>query len=196
VKRTQKGSLKAVWLCFWLCLWLICGSGFCRVAFGDGTVVRIQDYLLNDPGVAAGMDHMVKDFESKFPSVKVVLEKVSSQEEAIENVKSGQGGDVLRVDSYYVSNLADRKLVANLNPYIEKTGAVDYYWRPQFAEHAVIPCIYDKKMYAVPQEGSPTLIYVNKELCSKAGLNVENAAPRSWEEFLAYARKLSDAGED
>jgi multiple sugar transport system substrate-binding protein len=167
-------------------------GGSCSLANADEVTIRLQDYFLEEEASLAVASEIVAEFESKFPNIKVKLESIPSCVDAIENLKGKSPPDISRVEAYFVPSLADGKLIKRLDEYVKEAGAIEYYWRPQFAEHTVVPCVYKKKMYAVPQEGSAVLLYINDELFKKAGINVEENPPRTWDQFLVCAKKLTD----
>ena len=76
--------------------------------------------LLNETETAAAMEEIIADFESKYPNIDVQLEKVPSLFDVIANLKGKNPPEISRVETYFVSHLADEKLVRNLDEYIKK----------------------------------------------------------------------------
>jgi len=175
---------------FMVVLIFVLGAGtFCKVQ-AKGVTIRFQDYLMNEEDMGVAMKEIISEFEAKFPNIKVQIETVPSLDDAIRNMESDNPPDVARIETSYLPHLAGKKIIRGLGPYIKRTGAVEYYWLPQFAEHMITTCRYKKKMYGVPQEGSPILLFINKDLFEKSGLNIEEY-PRNWDQLLSYAKKLT-----
>ena len=159
-------------------------------ACAQQVTIRLQDYLLNEEDMATAMKSIITEFEAKFPNIRIKMEGALSLADAIKNMEGANPPDVARIETPYLPYLAEKKLITDLDIYVKKIGGVEYYWIPQFAEHAIIPTQYKKKICGVPQEGSSILLYINKDLFKKAGLNTEDL-PQNWNQFLSCAQKLT-----
>jgi ABC-type glycerol-3-phosphate transport system substrate-binding protein len=86
--------------------------------------------------------------------------------------------------------------IENLNVDMEKNG-----WKDIFFEKALNNNSFGKNnewgieagIYGVPIDVSSLMIYYNKDLFVKAGLDPE-VTPKTWEEFIEYGKKLKAAG--
>ena len=82
-------------------------------------------------------------------------------------------------------------VLENLDPYIEKTGYnLDDYW-PGLLESAK----YDGSVYGLPRDIEANILYFNKDLFDKAGVEYPNT-DWTWDDLVAAAEKLTvkDAG--
>lgn len=60
-------------------------------------------------------------------------------------------------------------------------------------EEVFVPSEVDGEVYALPAYGYWEALFVNKELCRKAGVKIPDANT-TWEEFLEICEKIRDAG--
>ncbi|WP_226344590.1 extracellular solute-binding protein [Agilicoccus flavus] len=86
-----------------------------------------------------------------------------------------------------------------LKDYVKNKNVVDLTASTKTLQDRIVPSVMetgkvDGKVYAVPNNNAqPVLMYTNKEVLSKAGIN---AAPKTYAELLDQVQKLKSAGVD
>lgn len=98
----------------------------------------------------------------------------------------GQGPDMARVDWSFVSELALKKGVVNLDGigFEEISG--------RYVQAPLRTGFIDGKHYSIPDQTTCVALFYNKEMFAKAGL--PDSAPTTWEEFIEYGKKLTTDG--
>lgn len=100
-------------------------------------------------------------------------------------IGAGSPPDILYLNEYtYV--FANKKVLAPLDDFIQKES----FDTSVYPESLLVPLRYDNKLYALPQEISPFVIYYNKDMFEAAGV----ALPKDdWtiDEFYAAAKALT-----
>ncbi|RIX53133.1 extracellular solute-binding protein [Paenibacillus nanensis] len=120
-----------------------------------------------------------KRFEAKYPGVDLKFEAITDYDKTLKvRMASGQFPDVVLLPTIPNNELPD--YFAPLDD-IEFSG--DIYFKELKA--------HEGKMYGVSSGGSSVGIVYNKKAFEKAGIT---AVPKTYNEFLAVAQKLKDAG--
>lgn len=110
--------------------------------------------------------------------------------------------DVIYFDRYAVAEWAARGGFVPLDPYIDADLAANRPDTPQmerFYQSCLEEAMFDGQIYAIPNSVDDRALFYNKDLLKRAGLVDETGAakpPRTWEELLEYAVKLSERDED
>ncbi|WP_338470795.1 ABC transporter substrate-binding protein [Niallia sp. XMNu-256] len=98
-----------------------------------------------------------------------------------------EGPDLLIMHTDQITNYSEKNLLKDLSSTIEKSEI-----NPEdYAETAWDVGTVDGKQYSVPLDIHPLILYYNKDLFEAAGLDPEKA-PTTGDEFLEYAKKLTD----
>ncbi len=105
-------------------------------------------------------------------------------------LSSGEGPDIIGVNFNYVPVYASSGYVADLTEYlVEGTNLDPALWPEALVERLQ----YDGKFYAVPINFATLLMYYNKDLFAKAGLDPDNP-PKTWDEWIAAIRATTGEG--
>jgi multiple sugar transport system substrate-binding protein len=136
---------------------------------------------------------MIDEFNRTHTDIQAKL-TIIPQEQFVQKVatayRSGDAPDITSVDLIYV-------------PYFAKAGAfedvTDIYnsakYKDQWSRAHVALSKYKNKMYSLPFTAEGSVLFWNKDLFKKAGLNPE-AAPKTMAEILSAAKKISALGDD
>lgn len=139
-------------------------------------------------------DAVIADFEKLNPGVKVREQKVPF--DALNAQVQARIGahdssiDVYGADEPRVPALADRGLLKDLSSMKEQTLAAT-------TPEAVAATSWKDKLYALPEWTSTQLLFYNKDLLQKAGIDPPPADVSkrwTWSELLAAAKKAQAAG--
>lgn len=102
---------------------------------------------------------------------------------------SGSGfPDLVNIDIPFYSYLSSKNILAPLDSMIAKSTAIkmsNYYQGPKES------VLYNGKTYGIPFTTNTLVLFYNKTLFKKAGLD-PNKPPKTWDELYAYAKKLND----
>lgn len=136
---------------------------------------------------APAFKKLVKDFEAKYPKIKVDYVNVpfdQAQQKFKTAASTGKGApDVLRSDVGWTPGFAQLGYLKDLTgtPALENTG--------DFLEGPLKNAAYQGKTYGVPQVTDTLGLLYNKELFQKAGVE---KAPANWQEVKEAAAKVKE----
>ena len=102
-------------------------------------------------------------------------------------VSSGTAPDIIYINEWCYS-LAYRNVLMGLDDFIANDSEFDLN---QFPESLLTPLRYEDKLYALPQEVSPFVMYYNKDMFEAAGVELPTD---DWtiDDFYAAAKALTD----
>jgi multiple sugar transport system substrate-binding protein len=162
----------------------------------SGTVVRIANW--GGAGDDSEYDRLVQDFYKEFekehPGVDVRVESIPGSGEYVHkmilNFVAGTQPDVMVLDASSAAVFIENGLLTDLSPFLARDPEVsldDYY------ANVVEIARRGEKVYAIPGDFTPMVLYYNKDLFDRAGVPYPDG---SWdfEEFLETAKKLTIPG--
>ncbi len=137
---------------------------------------------------------VIAEFERRHPGIRVrdqsvPFEQLNAQVQA--RVGAGDSSvDVYGVDEPRVPALATRRLLVDLSALKEQLASAA---TPQ----AVAATSYGGKLWALPEWSSTQVLYYNRDLLAKAGIEPPSSDPAkrmTWDAVLAAARKAQAGG--
>ncbi|WP_338781203.1 ABC transporter substrate-binding protein [Metabacillus sp. FJAT-52054] len=131
------------------------------------------------------LDEILKDFESSHPNIKVKRETIADQYMDVIKTRliGGEGPDVFYLDAFEAPGLISTGTVQPLDEYIKE----DFDLK-DFEEPLIKAFQNEGKTYGVPKGYSTLAMFYNKKMLEEAGVEV----PKTWEEFQAASKKLSN----
>lgn len=131
---------------------------------------------------------VVKDFEKKYPKVKVKLVNAGTndaQYTALQNALQAGSGvpDVAQIEYYAVGQFALGKSLEDLSGY----GAAEY--KDDYSPGPWNAVTEEDAVYALPMDSGPMALFYNKKVLDKYQI----AIPTTWDEYLEAARALHAA---
>ncbi|MFQ6065774.1 MAG: ABC transporter substrate-binding protein [bacterium] len=166
-------------------------------AWAQKVTLTFSDWHLTEPHWEQALKEGIAKFEAENPEIKVTLEYVSYAEKEtkyITALEAGKGPDVFHLHAYSVRSFIERGYLYDVTGFIEKEGPCWYGkdfldpWYPQTLELVR----KDGRYYALPEDFMAMVLFRNKNLYKEAGLDPASP-PKTWEEFLTYAKKLTKA---
>lgn len=154
---------------------------------GEPITLKIANYAVLEKGYDAFWEDVKKGYEEKYPNVTIEWVTAPYGEILNQVINMAGGGD--RVDAIFsemiwIPALVDSGLAMPMDQVLDSEFLNDYY--PNILEaHSV-----DGSVYGAPLYVSPSLLFYNKDLFTKAGLNPEQP-PKTYDEMLVMAEKLS-----
>ncbi len=159
-------------------------------ATAETVTLRFSDWHLTEDFWNKSLNEAMDIFHKQNPNIKVVLEPVSYKEKETKyTVESaaGRAPDVFHVHAFSLPLFFSKGYAKDITPFIKKEGAgfLDP-WYPlplQLMKH-------NGKMHAMPGDYMTMVLFYNTEMFKTAGLDI-NKPPKTWDEFLIYAKKLT-----
>lgn len=128
-------------------------------------------------------------FEKKYPNVKIKVETVTDAYRALDTaIQAGSGvPDVMEFEYLTVPYFAIQNKLVDLST----LGASND--KGTFVKGAWQDISFNNKPYAIPMDYGPTVMFYNKAVLEKAGVD---KAPETWEEYYQAAKKVRALGEN
>lgn len=162
-------------------------------SLGGGKVRLVfSNWHLVEPHWEKSLKEAIAQFMVENPDIEVVLDYVSYAEKETKYmtaIEAGVGPDVMHLGPAEVSFglFASRGYFYDLTPFIaaEGPGFLDA-WYPATVEALT----YKGRIYGLGANYQAMVLMYNKRLFVEAGLDPDKP-PTTWDEFLAYAKKLT-----
>ncbi|RLE72774.1 MAG: hypothetical protein DRJ37_02015 [Thermoprotei archaeon] len=137
---------------------------------------------------------VIEEFEKRMYEEKGIIVKVKIvtaphkgyREKVVTDFAAGTAGDVVWLGESEIPGLVEAGMLLDLTPYVEKWDAWD-----KFYEVGKKLGSYNGKVYAIPFETAPLVIYYRKDIFQKAGLPVP-WQPKTWDDVVAAARAIKE----
>lgn len=158
-------------------------SGSAAAGSGGQLTVWANAALTSD--TANGLSKAAADFGSQ-KGVTVDVQGIPTTDltsKLTTTISGGAGPDVCIVDSAAVPQLAAGGILADLT---SRAAAV----KSEFVAESFAYSAYQGKQFGIPYYSNDVVLYVNKQLMAKAGVQ----APKTWDELRAAAKELTGGG--
>ncbi len=143
------------------------------------------------------MTEMVNDFNASHPGIRVepvfAGNYVEAMAKAMTAVLGGTPPDLAVLDTPELFSLLDRNAIIPLDDLVAQAGG--RAWLDDFYGALLLNARANGHLYSIPWQRSTPIVFYNKDLFRKAGLDPARP-PRTWTELAEDARKLTvrDAG--
>ncbi|MFB6291424.1 MAG: sugar ABC transporter substrate-binding protein [Candidatus Bipolaricaulia bacterium] len=157
--------------------------------------LTFSDWHLTEPIWEQSLKEGIAMFEAENPNINVELQYVSyGQKESkyATALEAGQGPDVFHLHGYSARSFIERGYLYDVTKFIEQEGETWYgenFLDPWF-DKTLNLLQKNGKYYGLPGDFMPMVLFYNKELFKEAGLD-PTKPPKTWEQFLDYAKKLT-----
>jgi multiple sugar transport system substrate-binding protein len=191
-------ALPAATLALGLAMLSACGGGSGGgAAAGGPTTARgpIKIWLSNNAQELGWGKAMVADWNAKYPKQKVTAQEIpagKSSEEVIGAAITAGNAPCL-VFNTSPAAVPQFQKQGGLVPLENFPGAIDYLKTRSGATLDQYVSA-DGKHYQIPWKSNPVMIFYNKDLLKKAGVDPNNPPLKTYAEFLATSRKIVKSG--
>jgi len=153
--------------------------------------LRFMSWFFGEDPAGPALKALFAEFEKKHPNIKVIPETVTSAERVPKfttAMEGGRGPDIYMDTPPNGPNLIQRGYCLSLEPFIK---AEKENIRAQFTK-GDLESFQDAKgqLYFLPYDTGPMGLIYNAKAFQEAGLD-PNKPPKTWEELLDYAKKLT-----
>jgi multiple sugar transport system substrate-binding protein len=162
------------------------------------TVLRVANW--GSPAVESSFMELerqiLEEFEALHPGVRVQIEQIPGAGQYAPKLLmmhvTGSVPDVIHLDASSAAVFIDNDVLRDLTPLVENDPGFNL---EDFFANVVDIARRGEKLYAIPLDFTPMVMYYNKRLFDEADV----PHPRddwTWDEFLTAARRLTILGED
>lgn len=180
--------MKKVLFVIFSCLVLIMVGFLClnNLKSGQDRQVVIQFASWGSESEIKILKPLLENFEKENPNIKIDFLHIPQNyfQKIHLLIASNTAPDVIFMNNQYLPIYANAGVLEDLSQY-DKDFQLD-----KFFESSIKALTYDKKIYAIPRDISTLVIFYNKDIFDKYGVNYpkENW---SYDEFLKTAKKLT-----
>lgn len=156
-------------------------------------------YPVNIGGAVPNLiDKMVSDFEAENPNIKINAVYTGNYgDNAVQVVSGFQSNtqpDFFLYDYTSCLDIIASGWVTPLNQFLDKDPDGQEYIK-DFLDGFMVDAYIGDTLYSIPFQRSTEIMYYNKDAFREVGLDPE-APPKTWDELLEYAQKLTKKNDD
>ena len=140
---------------------------------------------------------VLEQFKKEYPNVKVNVNFISGDyaTKMYANLAAKKETDVFMVPDANFGEWAKADVLENLSPYIEKSEVIDpsRMWESSFGRYQWDgTSVGEGDIYAIPKDISPRVLFYNKDLLKKYGVEEpDSTTPMTYEEFAEFLKKVA-----
>ena len=155
----------------------------------------IKVWLSNNPEEVAWGKAMVKEWNAEHPDQKVTAQEIPAGKTSEEVIGAAitAGNAPCLVFNTSPAAVPQFQKQRGLVPLDDFEGGSDYV-EQRSGDVAEQYTSEDGKYYQIPWKSNPVMIFYNKDLLKKAGVDPENPPLATHDEFLETSRKIVDSG--
>lgn len=131
------------------------------------------------------MREILDDFESKYPRIKVKMQQLNWRDgldKITTSIAAGITSDVCELGSTWITRFADYDALNDMSPYMENIES-------EFPDDVLKSVNWKNKYYAVPWVSGTRVLYYNKSIFAKVGLD-PSTPPVTWDDLKHYILKI------
>jgi multiple sugar transport system substrate-binding protein len=158
-------------------------------SFGDNATGTVVFWARSDTITAA--TPLVKEFNATHPHLKVVMDEIQDTQAVTELATAIRGHaapDLVDLNDIYMPIFTQLDAFTDIGSLVKKLP----YYKDLSPGHLNL-ATYDQKIYGVPYLADLSVLWINKTLFKKAGLNPDQP-PRNFAQILADARRVNALG--
>ncbi|MGA2547216.1 MAG: ABC transporter substrate-binding protein [Rectinemataceae bacterium] len=163
-------------------------AGISLGAQGEGKTREVKFWTLFTGGDGEFFDAMVQAFNASQNEIIMKTDTVKFTDyytKLTTALAAKTAPDVVIVHQSQLINYVPNKVFIPLDAYLKKAG-VDL---SDFESKPLAACTFNGKIYAIPLDVHPLIMYYNKDLFAKAGIT---AVPQSLSDLVAAAKAIQD----
>jgi len=152
--------------------------------------IVFSDWHLTEPHWEKALKEAFVIFEKENPNIKIKLDPISYGEKETKyttEIEAGVGPDVFHLHAYSIKSFMEKGYLYDMTSFVKAEG-------PGFTDTWYAQTIElmkkEGRYFAIPGDFMSMVLYYNKNLYREAGLDPAKP-PKTWDEFLEYAKKLT-----
>jgi multiple sugar transport system substrate-binding protein len=139
------------------------------------------------------VEKLIREFNASHKKVRVKSVAMPWDvfyQKLLTSVSSGKGPDIVAMDAGQIPKYASKGVLQPVDDFYSSTKYLD---ASALVPTATAASKYQGKNYGVPESWAPLMLFWNKEMFRKAGLD-PNKPPATWSQFASMAKKLTVDG--
>jgi multiple sugar transport system substrate-binding protein len=150
-------------------------------------VVELRFWHTYSPPEEKRVKELLAEFEKLNPDIKVTMEMYPYSEmhrKLITSLAGGVAPDLARIDIVWIGEFAEMGALLELDDYVTRDGIK----KDDFFPGPWDTCVYKGKLYGLPLNTNTRILFYRKDIFAAKGL----VPPKTWDEFLSVAKKLTE----
>jgi len=173
--------MKRIAAFFALLLFFVAGFLYysCPVSAADGVTLEFWELSVGEELMRSLLDR----FERQNPGVKVRFQQLSwdyGLDKIITSIAAGNPPDVVELGTDWVPQFSSSGVLSDLTPELEPVKSQFLLWDT---------VTFNDRLYGIPWLAGTRILFYNRELFSKAGLNPDRP-PTTWKDLLHAAKAV------
>lgn len=136
---------------------------------------------------------MIESYQKLHPNVTIQADFVSFSDlpkKLLVTLGTGTGPDVFETNTGWLAPFLEKNQIEPLSPPSFGYASLDAM-KQAYVPGTLDPLIRDGKLFVLPYDMKSLSLYINVEHFKEAGLDPEKDYPKTWDETLAVAKKLT-----
>lgn len=156
---------------------------------GNAEPVTLQFWTIAlQPTFNDYFNDLIAKYEGEHPGVKIDWKDYpydAISQRLLTSTASGNSPDVVNLNTEFASQLGSKGALLNLKDYLTPEQTASYF------DGIFNSTVLNDKAYALPWYTGTEVLFINKKLAEKAGLDPANP-PKTREELVAWARQIHE----
>lgn len=168
---------------------LVAGT-FIPAQAGEAVTLRFSNWHLVETVWGRSLREAISIFESQNPGIRITAEPISYGEKEPRyqaECAARRMPDVVKLHNFSLPMFFELGCAADLTPFIQREGRG--FLNPWY-EFPIKMLTHDGKLKAMPGDFMSMVLVYNREMFRAAGLD-PNKPPKTWAEFVDYAKRLT-----
>lgn len=135
------------------------------------------------------IEHLVSEFNASHPAIHIAMQIMPWDvlyQKLLPAYGAKQGPDLVGMDSNQLPVYASKGVLQPLDPFFDQDGVQ----KSSLVAPALAAGTYQGRVFGVPIESTPVVLYYNKKIFTAAGLDPAKP-PTTWDQWAADAKKLT-----
>ncbi len=164
-----------------------------RVEHSDKLVLKVAMWGPKEQEIDAVDVVNLKEFMEQHPNIEVKLEQLTGNIDAkiAASAAIGKMPDIFMFGPNTLRQYADDGFILDLLPFIESDKEADRVNLDDFFPLTIEAYKYRGKLYALPKDFTPLVMYYNKRVFDSSNVPYPPAGGWTWDQFLDTAKKLT-----
>ncbi len=155
----------------------------------DGGKIHLSFWQFwTSPDVKPTIESLIAKYEYMHPHIEIDLVDLTwsdGHEKIVVAFSTGAAPDVVELGSDWIGEFALKGVLTDLTALFDSAGPDLLMWEP---------AVVEGKAFAVPWLLGTRVLYCNRDLMLRAGIE-SGASPKTWDELLDHSRRISALGE-
>ena len=159
------------------------------VAGAQAEPVKLTMWTLFTGGEGSIMTDLISKFNAEHPDIVIeeqLIEWAQYYNKLLAGLISGESPDIGIMHLAVLPDYASRDALNPIGDLLE-AGFAD-----KFLPNIIAQAQYDGKLYAIPIDTHPMVLYYNKKVLKDAGIPEDKYIPKTWDDLLANSRVVKE----